>query len=85
MDNTGNINWKLETQNVRGLQRKENKLGEFEQTELEILAITKKKGICIEKMNKGHIIIHSGAENNKRASGGVACLIHKKLEHKIED
>lgn len=54
---------------------------------LEILVITesKNKRIDIEKMNKEHKIIHRGVEKNKRAAGGIACLIHKKLECKIED
>ena len=78
---------KIGTWNIRSLQGKERELEEeFERAKLDILAIneTKKKGKGSIKLENGNVLIFSGTEKKKRASAGVGCIIHKKLETKIE-
>lgn len=78
---------KIGTWNIRSIQGKERELEEeFERAKLDILAIneTKKKGKGSIKLENGNVLIFSGTEKKKRASAGVGCIIHKKLETKIE-
>lgn len=75
------------TWNIRSLQGKENELtDEFIRADLDILAITetKKKEKGTIELEKGHILIYSGVDKNKRAAAGVGCIVHKKLVNKIK-
>lgn len=72
----------LATWNIRSINDKETELvQEFEQADLDILAITetKRKGRHVVELENGHTMILSGVKNDKRAQGGVGCIIRKNL------
>lgn len=78
--------WKVGTWNVRSIAGKELEIvDEFEQTGLEIMALTetKKKGRGQVTMDKGHIFIYSGVKIEERAAGGVGCIIHRKMAEQV--
>ncbi|KAJ8947700.1 hypothetical protein NQ318_001539 [Aromia moschata] len=58
---------------------------EFEQAEIDLLAITetKKKGRHAIELENGHMMILSGVGNDRRAQGGVGCIIKKTLTKHI--
>lgn len=81
----GNLNGKgltFGTWNIRSINDKEGELiKEFENIDLDILAITetKKKGKQTVELQNGHIMILSGVQNEKRAQTGVGCIIKSTL------
>lgn len=78
--------YKIGTWNVRSIQGKEKELEEeFEEIELEILAITetKKKGNGMFTTEKGNVFIYSGVETNKRAAAGIGCIINQRIAEQI--
>ncbi|XP_030763520.1 craniofacial development protein 2-like [Sitophilus oryzae] len=81
----GNLNGKgltFGTWNIRSINDKEGELiKEFENIDLDILAITetKKKGKQTVELQNGHIMILSGVQNEKRAQAGVGCIIKSTL------
>ncbi|MGL4388826.1 MAG: reverse transcriptase domain-containing protein [Brevinema sp.] len=74
--------------NVRGLNGKENELIiEFERSKAALMIITetKKKGKGMEILNGGHGLWYSGVKIEERAQAGVAILVNKKFNNKVEE
>ncbi|KAI4462864.1 endonuclease/exonuclease/phosphatase superfamily [Holotrichia oblita] len=83
-----NRTWSIGTWNIRSIAGKERELKDkFRKANMEVLAITetKKKGQGAEKMENGHLLIHTGVSEKVRAAAGVACILHRSVvEHLIE-
>lgn len=80
------VNLRIGTWNIRSLNDKEEELiEEFERSKLDILAITetKKKGNGIIELERGHILMYSGVNQETRAAEGVGCIIKEELRKSI--
>lgn len=77
---------RIGTWNIRGLNGKEEELiNEFENSKLEVLAITetKKKGKGCIGVKGGHMMMCSGVEHNIRGQSGVGCIIKKECSRNV--